>query len=77
MSVVISKTCQNCHFWQSRPGVYEDLGMNGECRKRSPGHLSIDGRLGRGAAMLVSFPPTAKTDWCGEFDYDGMVRYPE
>lgn len=71
--IVISKTCKNCVFWQSRHGVYKDFGAHGECRKRPPGHVAIDGRPGH-APMLIAFPPTAETDWCSEFDQARTVE---
>lgn len=76
-----TRLCQNCEYWadplqlRNRQLMAKDFG---ECRARSPVGMSFTATTNEDrnvVAVLYPFPPTAPTDWCGDFshkDDEGM-----
>jgi hypothetical protein len=52
--------CGNCRFWST-----DSKTENGECRRHAPQMLvfNVDDNL----KFKSHFPPTAASDWCGDY----------
>ena len=69
----MSRLCQDCRFWAAALSVYglKMVEGFGECRRRAPvGPVNYGISRGkvREVGIISAFPPTAKDDWCGEFE---------
>ncbi len=58
MDVNITRTCQNCRFWDLASAEKVDGVITGICRRNPPIVFDDD---------ISHFPDSRANDWCGEF----------
>ena len=70
-SIAMKNSCSQCRFWEQGVSCLSAFMLKegvGECRKNAPSGPINTSFIGDQARVVVNaFPPTAKDDWCGEF----------
>lgn len=56
------KRCGGCRWWK------HSKGDDGDCRRFPPAVFPRTDKRGKPVDCFTSWPPTDRTDWCGEWE---------